>query len=152
MTIEKITKSIFLENIRSNEVIEVIYIAILLITGIYKWIYIGRFSALIDVKKKETPIRFQSLYPSLLYIPILSYFYEFYLIFRITEKPPILKIIRILTRLKIVELISVVLLFQTFWQYPVNSIAFSMYHLVLIGKMFCRHTLLEKLKIDYLGR
>lgn len=138
--------------IRPIEILSVIYILFFLISGLYKWIYITRFSALVEAKKKETPIQFQSLYPRCLFIPILSYFYEFYLIFRITEKPSILKIIRILTGLKIVELISVVLLFQTFWQYPVNSIAFSMYHLVLIGKMFCRHTLLEKLKIDYLGR
>lgn len=140
------------QQIRYTEIISITYLAILLISATYKWIYITRFSALVEAKKKETPLQFQSLHPRCLFIPFLSYFYEFYLIFRITEKPPILKTIRILTGLKIIELISVVLLFQTFWQYPVNSIAFSMYHLVLIGKMFCRHTLLEKLKIDYLGR
>lgn len=140
------------QTIRSIEIISFIYLAILLISAIYKWIYIGRFSELVEAKKKETPIQFQSLYPRCLFIPIFSYFYEFYLIFRISEKPSILKIIRILTGLKILELISVVLLYQTFWGYQVYSIAFSLYHLVLIGKMFCRHTLLEKLKIDYLGR
>jgi hypothetical protein len=136
--------------IRPLEIIDVFYITILLITGIYKWIYIGKFSALIDVKKKEIPIRFQRLYPSLLYIPFFSYFYECYLIFRFREKAKTLTIIRIFLGFKIVELLSVVLLFQTFWPYPVNLIALSLYHLVLIGKMFCRYKWMEICRIDYI--
>jgi hypothetical protein len=136
--------------IRPIEIIDVLYFTILLITGIYKWIYIGRFSALIDVKKKELPIRFPRINPRLLYIPLFSYFYEYYLILRFREKSKTLNIIRILFGFKLVELISVVLLFQTFWPYPVNLIALSLYHLVLIGKMFCRYKWMEICRIDYI--
>ena len=49
--------------IRPIEILSVIYILFFLISCLYKWIYIGRFSALVEAKKKETPLQFQSLYP-----------------------------------------------------------------------------------------
>ena len=137
--------------IRPIEILDVFYLSILLITGIYKWIYIKNLSALVDVQKKQSPIGFKCVHPRLLFIPLISYFYEYYLIFRFSKKSESQRVVRFFFGFKIVELISVVLLFQTFWPYPMNFIAFWLYHTVLIGKMFCRYKLTKTDRIDYIG-